>query len=96
MNAQRKPKQFLCFYDNGLTGVEETDRTPVGYGATRQDALAMGIRNALPGVAQAGVDAMRMGGFATVAQPDLSPADFAQLSKIIDDFFAGKETPNAS
>ena len=89
-------KQYLCFYDTGLTGDEERDRSPVGYGATRIEAMTSGIRNAFPHLGAEGAERLRYSGFATVEQPDLAPADFAALAKIIDDFFAGKGGDNGN
>lgn len=83
-------EKYLCFYDNGLTGDEEQDRTPVGYGSSREEAQAMGIRNALPNVAQTGVLSMSMGGFATVKQTTLTDAEYAHVCEIIDDFFSAR------
>lgn len=82
--------QFICFLDTGHTGDEEQDRYPVGYGSTRADAMGMGFRNAMPHLAEAGVYAMAQTGFVTIAQHDLTAADFAEVAKVIDDFFAGK------
>jgi hypothetical protein len=82
--------QFICFLDTGHTGDEEQDRYPVGYGSTRADAMGMAFRNAMPHLAEAGVYAMAQTGFVTIAQPNLSAADFAEVAKVIDDFFAGK------
>jgi hypothetical protein len=82
--------QFICFLDTGHTGDEEQDRYPVGYGSTRADAMAMGFRNAMPHLAEAGVYAMAQTGFITIAQHNLSADEFSEVAKVIDDFFAGK------
>lgn len=83
-------KQYICFLVTDLTDDEEQDRYPVGYGETQEDAMGMAFRNAMPHLAEAGVYAMAQTGFVTIAQPNLSPDDFAEVAKLIDDFFAGK------
>lgn len=88
--VEQQCDQFICFYDIGVGGDPEDDRYPVGLGATRDEALQMGIRNALPHVAEMGVMAAYNSGFVTIAQPDLSAEDFAAVGKVITDFFAGK------
>jgi hypothetical protein len=44
----------------------------------------------MPHLAEAGVYAMAQTGFVTIAQPNLSAEEFAEVAKVIDDFFAGK------
>lgn len=83
-------KQFLCFYDTGLTGDEERDRSPVGYGQSRAEAMQNGIRNAFPHLGEEGAVRLQYSSFVTVEQNQLSAADFAQVTKIIDNFFAEK------
>lgn len=90
MIATPECDQFICFFDTGATGDEKTDRYPVGFGATRSEALSMGIKNVMPDLANLGVYGMAQSGFVTIAQPELTADEFAGLRKIVTDFFAEK------
>ncbi len=79
--------QFICFFDRGTTGDPEKDRVPIAIGETRDAALAIGLPRMLQMVA-GDFWAMQYGSVATVAQPDLSAADFRSVGETIDQFFA--------
>lgn len=82
--------QFICFFDSGATGDEEQDRYPVGVGTTRDEAMAMGLKNVMPDIAEMGVAGMMHTGFIVIAQPQLTAEEFATLGGVVKDFFAGK------
>jgi hypothetical protein len=82
--------QFICFLDTGMTGIEENDRVPVGIGATRAEAFEQGWKNAIPHVADMGFYALAQSSFICVAQHNLSADEFADVGRIVTDFFAGR------
>jgi hypothetical protein len=82
--------QFICFFDFGHGADEEEYRYPVGLGKTRDEALAEGIKNVMPTIADLGVMGMYNSGWVTVSQPQLTAEEFAAVGKVVTDFFAGR------
>jgi hypothetical protein len=82
--------QFICFFDFGHGSDEEEYRYPVGVGKTRDEALAAGIRNVMPTIADLGVMGMYNSGWVTISQPQLTADEFATVGTVVADFFAGR------
>jgi hypothetical protein len=82
--------QFICFFDFGHGSDEEEYRYPVGLGTTRDEALAAGIKNVMPTIAELGVMGMYNSGWVTISQPQLTAEEFAAVGTVVTDFFAGR------